>query len=95
MFQIIPLIGYQNGDLECQQTMLGCSMRLGGKNTGESNFASDIHKYFYRSLAKNFKSLNPDIFNSKNFSVISSFKVGFYIEFYQNELYLGTVHFVS
>lgn len=28
----------------------------------------------HRSLAKNFKSLNPDIFNSKNFSVISSFK---------------------
>jgi len=28
----------------------------------------------HRSLAKNFKSLNPDIFNSKNFSVVSSFK---------------------
>ena len=73
---MIPLTGCQNGVYECQLTTLGYSMRLGGKNTGESrNFTNNTHKSFYRSLAKNFKSLNPDIFNSKNFSVISSFKV--------------------
>ena len=84
---MILLTGCQNGDYECQLTTLGYSMRLGGKNTGESNFASNTYKHFYRSLAKNFKSLNPDIFNSKNFSVISSFKVThFYIDLDQNNI---------